>query len=94
MKTALLTGCGKIGGIAGFTTSYTHTADPNAGSTKEIVLNYPGARDITVTEAQGNPNYMQFFLPDGTRCTAQASAIHLRAQTPGSLISQPYCRKG
>lgn len=70
----------------------THSADSEAGSTKEIERNYPGATDINVTHAQDNPNYMSWQMPDGRFCTATASQTQNNGRTPGRLVAEPYCR--
>lgn len=72
--------------------SVTHDADGDAGATKEILANYPDAKDIKVTHADDNPNYMSWELGDGIVCTALASMTQNRGQTPGQLVSEPYCR--
>ena len=72
--------------------SVTHDADPSSGSTREIQDSFPGASQIKVIEANNNPNYMSWMLPNGSKCTAIASAVSHRDATPGSLITVPYCR--
>lgn len=73
--------------------SITHGAAADAGATREILHNYPGADDIRVTHADDNPNYMTWELEDGSICTAFASQTQNRGGTPGRLISTPYCRE-
>lgn len=72
--------------------SVTHDADMDAGATKEILANYPDARNIKVTHADDNPNYMSWEIGDDMVCTAVASMTQNRGKTPGQLISEPYCR--
>ena len=74
--------------------SVTINADPNAGATKEVVANFPGAKNIKVVHAQDNPNVMEWDMPDGKFCTALASQTFKNSDTPGQLIAQPYCRDG
>jgi hypothetical protein len=71
----------------------THGASPDGGATKEILANYPDATNIQVTHADDNPNYMRWELEDGRFCTATASQTQNKGKTPGSLISEPYCRR-
>lgn len=73
--------------------SATHNASRDGGATQEILANYPDAHDITVTHADDNPNYMSWELENGETCTAFASMTQNKGKTPGSLISEPYCRE-
>lgn len=76
--------------------SVTHDADDDAGSTKEILMNYPDATNIEVTHANDNPNIMTWNIEeDGVvlRCTSFASQTVRNSSTPGELISAPYCRE-
>lgn len=68
-------------------------ADLDAGASKEILANYPGATDIEVTKARDYPNIMKWEMPNGEKCTAFASQTQLPGQTPGELIAAPYCRE-
>lgn len=73
-------------------TSVTHDADTDAGSTKEILQNFPEATNIQVTHADDNPNYMSWDMPGDMFCMAIASATQNRGKNPGQLIGEPYCR--
>jgi len=76
-----------------FSQSYTHAADTSVGAGAEILANYPGARDVVVEEANNNPNILRWVTADGQFCTAQATAVNRRPNTPAHLITIPYCRK-
>lgn len=73
--------------------SATHGASEDAGATQEILHNYPDATNIEVTHADDNPNYMRWELENGLVCTAFASMTSNKGKTPGTLISEPYCRE-
>lgn len=85
---ALTAGCAELNPAS----SVTHDADLDANSSKEILQNFPGAKNIKVTHADDNPNIMKWNMPDGKVCTAFASQTLTTGGTPGELIAEPYCR--
>lgn len=86
-----LTGCSALQNLNPSKTA-TFAAASNAGATEQIKEIYPHAYNITMHEAQDNPDYMSWDLPNGEHCTAVSSAVSFRQDTSGDLLTQPWCR--
>lgn len=74
--------------------SVTVKAKPDSQLVAEINHNFPGASNIKVVHASDNPNEVIWDMPNGQYCTATGAQTFSREDTPGELVTEPYCRPG
>ena len=83
-----------VGSMLNLSGSATQPVPAGTRLAKEVLIHSPAATNLTFTESKDNPNYVSYNLQVKWKtlvCTASASGVSARGQTPSDIITVPWC---